>query len=281
MGGEAGSGGNNELPVAGAGHLTADLSGCMLTVFTYVPCSEPRGCLLLFSGLGRNARQSCDDAIGISERAGLTVFAPLMSEADFPTWRYNRAGLVRRRKLQPPERWTGPLLQSLMDWVRRLREGPSLPMSLFGFSAGAQLLSRVCAYTPLVGADRFVICSPSVYVAPTAHMPVPFGFRGIVNVIPMEQRLRGYLAAPITIYLGTHDTGNRLLATSKQALRQGANRLDRGRRIFRMAAALAKQQNWTFNWRLVEAAGVGHSIKRMLEAPECHDALAIHGPQSS
>lgn len=270
---------NGDLPVAGAGHSTADLSGCSLTVFTYFPCSEPRGCLLLFSGLGRNARQSRDDAVGIAERAGLAVFAPLMDEAKFPKWRYNRAGLMRRRKLQPPDRWTGPLLQDLVDWVHDRQSKPSLPMYLLGFSAGAQLLSRVCAYSPLAGASRFVICSPSVYVAPTLEKPVPFGFRGVFRRDQAEQHLRRYLAAPITIYLGTRDTGNRLLATSRQAMGQGLHRLDRGRRMFQMAATLTEQENWTFNWQLVEAVDVGHSLKGMLDAPEC--LRALQGPPGS
>ncbi len=273
MGGEASADGNDDLLVAGAGHLSADLSGCALTVFTYVPHSEPRGCLLLFSGLGRNARQSRDDAVGIADRAGLTVFAPLMNEADFPMWRYNRAGLVRRRELQPPERWTAPVLQSLVDWVQHRRGKPSLPTYLLGFSAGGQLLSRVCAYTPLARVTRFVICSPSVYTAPTMEKRVPFGFRGIFQEEQAEQCLRRYLAAPITIYLGTHDTGNRLLAASPQALWQGVNRLDRGRHMIQMAIKLAEQKNWITNWRLVEAAGIGHSMKGMLEAPECGEAL--------
>lgn len=267
--------GNPVLPPAGSGQFTAELSGCALTVFTYFPCSEPHGCFLLFSGLGRNARQSRDDAIGLASSVGLMVFAPLMNEIEYPNWRYNRAGLVRRRELQPPERWTAPLLQSLVDWVRHLREGRSLPTYLLGFSAGGQLLSRVCASSALVGVDRVVVCSPSVYMAPTADWPAPFGFRDMFTKHELEQRLREYLAAPLTIYLGTRDTGSRQLANSEEAMWQGENRLDRGRRIFRMAATLAHQKNWMFNWRLVEAAGIGHSLKGMLEAPECLKALQV------
>jgi hypothetical protein len=40
-----------------------------------------------------------------------------------------------------------------------------------------------------------------------------------------------------------------------------------------MASKLADRRKWRFNWRLVETRGVGHSVKGMLDAPECLDAL--------
>jgi hypothetical protein len=260
-------------PVPGAGRLTAELPGRALTVFTYTPGSEPRGCLILFSGQRRDAPGLRDKAIGLARVSALTVFVPLMDEDDFPVWRYNRAGIIRRRRVQPRDTWTGPLLQGLVDWARDRMGGGSLPTFVFGHSAGAQLLSRVCAYSPLTGVNRFIICSPSVHVAPTAAKPVPYGFRGLFDARDLEERMRGYLAAPITIFLGKQDTGNRQLSNSKQSMSQGINRLDRGRRIFEMATMLAERRKWILNWRLVEAPGVGHAVKGMLDAPECLDVL--------
>ncbi len=242
-------------------------------MFTYCPSSEPRGSLILFSGQHRDARGLRDKAVKLAQSTALTVVAPLMGKHEFPKWRYNRAGVIRAGRLQPRNSWTGPLLQELVDWARDSMGGRSLPTYLFGYSAGGQLLSRICAYSPLTGVDRFVICSPSVYVAPSPDKPVPFGFRGMGDEGELAQGIQAYLGAPITIYLGEQDTGDRQLSNSAQALGQGIDRLSRGRYIFRMANKLADRRNWDFNWRRVETRRVGHSVKGMLEAPECLDAL--------
>lgn len=257
----------------GNNRLTARLPERDLTVFAYCPSSEPRGSLILFTGQLRDARSLRDKAVKLAQLSALTVFAPLLSKEEFPEWRYNRAGVIKAHRIQPRELWTGPLLQGLVNWARDCMDGDSLPTYLFGHSAGGQLLSRVCAYSPLTGVDRFVICSPSVYVAPTPDKPVPFGFRGIFDECELENRIRAYLDTPITIYLGKQDTGDRQLSNSEQAMGQGINRLYRGRHIFRMASKLADRRKWGFNWRLVETWGVGHSVKGMLDAPECFDAL--------
>jgi hypothetical protein len=36
---------------------------------------------------------------------------------------------------------------------------------------------------------------------------------------------------------------------------------------------LAAERGWTFNWRLVEAAGVGHDAAMMFAAPEAMEAV--------
>jgi hypothetical protein len=54
---------------------------------------------------------------------------------------------------------------------------------------------------------------------------------------------------------------------------QGATRHERGLNAFLAAESLAKARSWTFNWRLVEAPGVGHSAKKMFAAREAWEAL--------
>lgn len=265
----------HHTPLLGAGRLTADLSGHVLDVFTYFSSFKPCGCLILFSGQHRDALGLRDKAVKLAQLTALNVFAPLMDKNDFPKWRYNRAGVILRKRIQRRKRWTGPLVQNLVDWTRDRMGGTSLPIYVFGHSAGGQLLSRVCAYSPLTGVKRIIICNPSAYVAPTATKPVPFGYQGMFDERETEERIQAYLAVPITIYLGEQDTGEYQLSKGEQAMSQGGNRLDRGRRIFRMANELAEQRKWNFNWSLVETPGVGHSVKDMLEAPKCLDALQI------
>ena len=89
-----------------------------------------------------------------------------------------------------------------------------------------------------------------------------------------EARLRRYLERPLTIYLGQGDTRADDRDTSPDALAQGASRYQRGVNTFNTAKMLAQKRGWTFNWRLVELPGVGHSARKMFSAPQAADALA-------
>lgn len=264
------------FPPAGASQLTINIRGEVLTVFTYRPnLNSTSRLLFLFDGLRRDASGIRDKAMALAEQAELILCAPLMDRERFPNWRYSRAGVVRRGQKQSRERWTGPLLQKLFEWVQNSINHPSLRLYLFGHSAGGQMLSRICAYSPLSGTERIVITNPSAYVAPWLDEPAPFGFKGIFVPAEAVARLQAYLALPITIYLGQQDVGSRNLITSEAAMRQGANRLDRGRSIFKAGLEVARQHAWAFNWRLVEVPGTGHSSQAMLEADQCYEALGL------
>ena len=86
--------------------------------------------------------------------------------------------------------------------------------------------------------------------------------------------MRRYLAAPLTIYLGTGDiTPEHSFDASAEGMRQGPNRLERGRACFAAAQKLAKERGWAFNWRKVETPGIAHEAARMFAAKEAGDAL--------
>jgi hypothetical protein len=56
-------------------------------------------------------------------------------------------------------------------------------------------------------------------------------------------------------------------------MKQGANRLERGRACFAAAQKLAKERGWAFNWRKVETPGIGHDAAFMFAAKEVGDAI--------
>jgi hypothetical protein len=85
--------------------------------------------------------------------------------------------------------------------------------------------------------------------------------------------LKTYLAAPMTIYLGMEDTHDLNLSNSKYPMRQGENRVERGRNLYRLGYQVAQLNSFRFNWRLVEIPGVGHSSREMLDCDNFGKAL--------
>jgi pimeloyl-ACP methyl ester carboxylesterase len=168
--------------------------------------------------------------------------------------------------------WSGRYVLDLIDWVWR-QEERQLPYAMIGHSAGGQFLSRVAAFTP-TSAERIVIANPSTYVLPSLDAKAPYGMGGVYPAGAEEAELRRYLQAPITIFLGQEDEGAENRDDSADAMRQGKTRYERGLNTFHAAQALGNAKGWAFNWRLVEAPGVGHNAARMFSSPEALRALS-------
>lgn len=258
---------------AGDGRQTVDIAGTRLTVFTYRPanCSDP-SLLLVFHANARNARTYRDYAQALADRHCLLLVAPLFDRRDFPAWRYQRGGIVKDGVVQNPQDWTGMLVPALADWVRQ-QEGRPLVYSLLGHSAGSQFLERLAAFVP-TQARRIVVANPGSYVSPSLDVAAPYGLGKVYAGADGEARLRRYLEQPLTIYLGEGDTRVDDRDDSREASAQGGSRYERGVNVFNAGRALAQERGWTFNWRLVELPGVGHSAQKMFAAPQLADALA-------
>lgn len=258
---------------AGDGYQVLKIGSYNLEIFTYKPAAYKDGPLLLvFHGLDRNADTYRDNAKGLADRFGMAVVAPLFDASRFPTALYQRGGIANQKTLQPQEKWIGTTAITLVDQLRRDEGRPDLDYYLIGHSAGGQFLARLAPFVPNA-ARRIVIANPSSWVFPTTQEPFPFGLGGATASLANDDFLRRYLAAPITVYLGQADTGDRNRDDSEDAVEQGVTRHARGLNFFRAGQALAKEKGWTLNWRLVEVPRVGHSSKRMFDAPQAKMAL--------
>jgi len=249
-------------------------TGTTLTVYTYRPPGcEPQLTLLVFHGIERNAADYRDDARPIAEQLCAVVVAPRFDKARFPRDLYQYGGITGKQGLAAPGTRTVDLIPALVSWAQRAAGSADMPYALLAHSAGAQFLDRVAAFVPL-SASRIVLANPSTWVLPDLNTAAPFGFGGLGDADSAEQRLRAYLAQPVSVLLGQQDTKSKHLARSPQADAQGKNRHERGLRAFQAAQETARQHNWPFNWRLIEVPGVGHNATAMFASPQAITAFA-------
>ena len=246
-------------------------------IHTYKPSTRPgNGILLLFHGKGRKADVMLNAARRIADRQGINLVAPHLPRENFPNWRYHRAGTFREGTILPRREWTMPLVTELADWSRQALNAPTVPVYMYGHSAGGQFLSRIAAYgTTETEAQRIVIANPSVHVSPSLDEPVPYGFGKGFKARRGERLLKAYLCQPITIYVGSEDTAEKHLVNNAAARRQGPHRLARAQNIYRTGRRLARERNWEFNWQIVIVENVGHSSREMLRAPGILTALGL------
>ena len=250
-----------------------DINGTPMVVFTYRPagCSDPT-LLMVFHGIARNARSYRDYARPIADRLCLLIVAPVFDEHTFPTWRYQRGGIVKDTAVQDPRDWTGSVVLDLVAWVRREEDRP-LAYSLLGHSAGGQLLDRLAAFVP-TDARRIVVANAGSYVFPSLEIDAPYGLGKAYSGADGEAALWRYLQQPLTIYLGQSDTRDDTRNDYPEAFAQGASRYQRGGNVFNAAKTLARTRGWPFHWRLVELPGVGHNARKMFSAPQAVEALS-------
>lgn len=277
-----GSVASESIPPGVARH-TFDIAGNSINVHTYKPQRYTgRALLVTLHGLNRNAAGYLAYTTALAERHGFLLVAPLFDRERFPTWRYQAGGIARYAnppesrplQLEPEPRWTARLLLDLIEAIRARENTPELPYYLIGHSAGAQFLSRFAAFVPNA-AQRIVIANPSTYVWPTRAVHFPYGFGGLPEDLSTDDAMQRYLAQPVTIFLGSSDVmRDGTLNVTEAAMRQGSNRHERGVQVFRAARDIARHNGWSFNWRLVEAPGVGHSARRMYASPQADAAIA-------
>jgi pimeloyl-ACP methyl ester carboxylesterase len=259
----------------GPGQLECPNGDEPITLFTYKPPNYTDGPLLVVChGVQRNAEDYRDFAITLAERYGVIVVAPLFDEDRFPSSRYQRVGLLDTDgNAQPPEAWTCAIIPKIVAHVRELEGRPELPYYLIGHSAGAQFLVRLAAFMP-GDAVRIVADNPGSNLFPDREQKFGYGFGDLPDDLSNDDVMRHYLAAPLTLNLGTDDsTSESYFDASPDAMKQGPNRLERGRACFQAAQKLAQEHDWDLNWRIVETPGIGHEAALMFAADEAGDAL--------
>jgi poly(3-hydroxybutyrate) depolymerase len=253
----------------GDGVHSVELLGETIEVFTWRPPATPKLLLVVFHGMRADADVYRDRARPLASLLDAVVVAPKFAPPRFTQALYQLGGVAPDGRFVPPGHRTVDMIAPLIAWAKGACGLPNLPHALIGHSAGGQFLSRVAAFAPPGGA-RYVIANPSTWVLPSVDATVPYGLGGSPNA---DLALRAYLAQPVTVLLGTDDTGTHNLASEPEAVAQGANRLDRGRQTFAMAKAVAESLGCPCRWNLVEVPGVGHDSAGVFASNQAYEAL--------
>lgn len=252
----------------GKSKLVLHVNGAPLDVFTYRPASYLDGPLLIvMHGLGRNAEGYRDYALPLADQLHALVLVPHFPKERFPTESYQRGGVLRDGKPQAREKWTFQYVSDLIQLMREREGRADMPCFLIGHSAGGQILHRMAAFLP-GDVKRIIAANPGTLLFPTRDQNYPLGFGGLPTELSGDEQIKAYLAAPLTLYLGTADILEKDLDMSAAAMRQGKTRFARAHACFGMAQTLAKERGWPFHWQLIEAPNIGHSAKGMFSHPQ-------------
>ncbi|MCY2960489.1 MAG: hypothetical protein NTY35_10025 [Planctomycetota bacterium] len=259
----------------GASRIELDIDGVKLEVYAHKPKDwDGERMLMVFHGVNRNADEYRDHAVGMGERFHMLVVAPRFDAERFPSRAYQRGGILKEDGTAADAKdWTYAYVPKIARAIREREAKPGMKHWLIGHSAGGQFCVRMAAFQD-TGAERIVAANAGSALFPARDAEFGYGFGKLPEVLSSDDVLKRYLAAPLTLYLGTADDHeDEWLDTSAPAMAQGPGRLQRNRAAFAAGEALAREKGWPFAWRKVEALGVGHDHEKMFDHEQAGVAL--------
>jgi poly(3-hydroxybutyrate) depolymerase len=260
----------------GSSVVEVDFGGTVLNLWAYRPENYANeGFIVVLHGASRAAEAYRDNARGFARTHRRIVIVPEFDAERFPNRRYQLGGVFRADgSFADSVEHTYAFIPQIVDYVRRREAAPQLTWVLLGYSAGAQFVARMAAFLD-TDAERLVAMSPGSTLFPTRDLDFGLGFGGLPERYSSDDRIRRYLALPMTVAVGTADTEEDQLPGGR-AFEQGVHRYARNLRWFVTAMELAHERGWDFNWRLVLHDDAGHPHRQMFEHPAIGRSLFGH-----
>lgn len=237
-----------------------------IDVHTYRPGSAGPDApvLIVMHGMKRNGEEYRDQWAETAERHGVLLAVPEFSSEQYPdSHEYNYGAMVGADGVtRPRSQWLYPAIDHVFAELKRRAGSTRERYTLYGHSAGGQLVHRLAtfAWSPLM--ERAVSANAGSYTMPCEEDPMPFGVKGAGLG---SEDLRRLFSRPLWVFLGDrdNDSGHPHLPREPAAMRQGAHRFARGHRYLEVAGREARRLGVPLAWRLAVAPGVAHDNEAM------------------
>ncbi|MDT8419223.1 MAG: hypothetical protein RQ754_02225 [Desulfuromonadales bacterium] len=234
----------------------ATATGDAMRVFYYKPrgFTADRPVLFFMHGADRRAEHIPGAAAELLEKFNILLILPEFSEELFPgieSYQYGNVGT------KPRALWSFPVNDRIFRYVRQITGSHQQKYYVWGNSAGAQFVHRQI----LLGVHQYIekafASNAGVYTLPTnGDDPYPFSIKGLGLT---NEELREVFSVDFFVLLGEQDLArDAYFLQSRPAMKQGGNRLQRGRLFYATAASEARGRGLDFNWTLITFPGCGH-----------------------
>ena len=236
-----------------------------ITVWYYRPANAGVDAPIVFvmHGISRTGENYLKSWIPHAEKHAFILLVPEFSRDQFPGSTYERGNMIGRDGGRHPEsQWSYTAIEDIFDAVRAANGLIAPTYDIYGHSAGGQFVHRLVFLKPGARYKVAVAANSGWYVMPDFGVAYPYGLGG--SGIALSQ-LAQALARRLVVLLGDDDTDpeHPQLRRTPEAMRQGANRLERGHAFYERARRAAVDMRTPFMWSVQVAPGVAHSNARM------------------
>jgi hypothetical protein len=232
-------------------------NGSAMRVFYYKPkgFTADLPIVFLMHGADRKVEHIPKEAASTLEKFNILLILPEFSEELFPKIESYQYGNVRTK---PKELWTYYVNDRIFELVKRLTGSQQKKYYIWGNSAGAQFVHRQL----IVGGYEFIekafASNAGVYTMPTRGPdPYPYSLKGLDLT---DEDLIKIFSLNFSILLGEEDVvQDAYFLKTEAAMRQGVNRLQRGKKFYSIAKNEAQRLNLKLKWQLITIPGCGHN----------------------
>lgn len=239
-----------------------------IKVWTYRPSKWQNEDKIVFvmHGGGRNADDYLDAWIEIAEENNLFIVAPEFENkfSKYMTNDYQEGNLYTFFGTKnPKEEWVYTVVENIFDHIKSFNSITNQHYDIFGHSAGGQFVHRMILLMPLTRIGMAVSANSGFYTLPDEDFEFPYGIEN--TALDLESDFSDSYRKRLVILLGALDNNESLgtFRTTDLAMKQGANRLERGTNFYNLNRELANNRNWLFNWNIDTVPNVGHDYMEM------------------
>ena len=228
--------------------------------YLYIPFSAKSNAPVMVAvhGIQRRANQHVTLLAPFAERRGCVLIAPYFQKSRFRG--YQQLGI--NRKGARADR----ALDRIINEVKNLTDANTENIYMFGYSGGAQFVSRYTMIYPHRVA-RIVLAAAGWYTYPDLLQNYPLGIKKIMGHREVKFHLMKILSVPTCVLVGEkdilRDRGFRKSEDIDQ--QQGINRLERNKRWVKSMQAAARANNLETLYDFQILAGCGHSFRECMQ----------------
>lgn len=221
--------------------------------------------IVVMHGGGRNSADYRDAWIELADQYCVLVLAPEFPSKAFPHARgYNLGGMESFLGFaRAPEQWAFSVIDPMVRAVTNGIDSTQQAYDLFGHSAGGQFVHRLVLFCPDAAVDRAVAANSGWYTLPTFDERFPYGLRSAPGP---EVQLKQSMGQELIVLLGALDdsaSAGGHLRTTREAMRQGPGRKQRGEYFMATAKREASERGYDLRWRTTVVPDVGHNYRKM------------------
>lgn len=244
----------------------APLADKPVKVHYYFPKNLPENAPIVFvmHGNGRNASGYRKSMIPHAQSKKFLLVVPEFSTVHYPDSRdYHQGGVFDKNGvMKNREDWTFSIIEPLFEHMKKVTGNKNAGYILYGFSAGSQFVHRFNWFMPDNRATKMVTAAAGSYTMPDYDIDYIYGL-GKTNI--SKANLAKAFARDVTVMVGSADTDltRADLPKTKEANRQGKDRVERAGNFFLQCRQYATREGLEFNWNYALAPGVEHSQSQM------------------
>lgn len=235
-------------------------------VFYYQPKGDVKNMPILFvmHGVLRNADTYRDNWLELAEQYKILVIVPEFSQEYFPGSASYNFGNVQAKdgSLNDESIWSFSLIDPIFDNVVKQTGSNQKKYDLFGHSAGSQFSHRFILFSKKNKSNRVITANAGSYTALDFDVKYPYGIKDMGFD---DERLKHLFQKEVVVQLGEKDINpnDKNLPKTKEAMKQGNFRLERGKYFYEMAKAQAERLKVPFNWKLRTVPNSAHQNEKM------------------